>query len=769
MHVALAHHVVQRQGFQKPVANPPRRAVFLRAVARAAHQPAVVRLGDPHRLRHRALVIGQAAVDLHENRAVQPALVVHHRRAAAHVRGRAFVPARRRGRVVSVRRRPVLDVRRGGRVGGHAQEQQVQVRLQDQAPPRAPHVRHDGDGAVGVEVRGGGGAPERRRLPLLRLGVPTQERALQQPPQRAGGALRDDVLEIVERAEQRALYVRLDVARIARQAARHSLEHHTAHARLRDGRAERLAVRGEPRGHLQRQRARVSRVRRVFLCRGNRRMRAFSRRRPPHLGGARAHHERVSHVRPETRAPGAADHLLQVARFQHLVQRRLLAVHVRGSDHHALRGEVHAGGHRRRAAHHAERALAETLLDERFFLRAESGVVPHHPPRRAGGQRASLLRLRVTRARRKTPELVHERGARGDARVGARTRVRQPGVVCQFRDERVRRRLALELGGAEHDHAAASRDVFVFLRVIALVHERLAHELHRLVRLRDRRGRQQTASSRVQRRRNVFSPPGGIDCLVLVRPAVTARSQAEHLAPGHDVRAKRHRPEVRLEQLRVEPARQPVDVRQRRAHADDLRRRRRRVAKVAAETGGLGERHEVVVRLLAVSSRARRRGVALDSLARREEQLGQSQLQRPASARVLHHVQLVHHHRAQLARALLLDEARHDVVELLGRAHQQPAAPVGGRESPSAPAEEAAHLDLGFRAEHAFELVRALAAQADERQDHDPDRARDGVQAPDQQGVRDERLPAARRRAVHQVGSVVEHALQTEARALPRV
>ena len=128
----------------------------------------------------------------------------------------------------------------------------MQVGLQYEPTPRAPHVVHHSHRGVRGEVRGGRGAAERGRLPPERVLVPNGEPAAPQPPERVSRVPRDDILEIVQRGEQRPTDVPPDLSRGVREAARHRLEHHASHAILRDPRAQRFAGGDQPRAEFPR-------------------------------------------------------------------------------------------------------------------------------------------------------------------------------------------------------------------------------------------------------------------------------------------------------------------------------------------------------------------------------------------------------------------------------------------------------------------------------------------------------------------------------------
>eukprot|EP00982_Pelagococcus_subviridis_P003711 27760-Pelagococcus_subviridis.AAC.10 len=243
----------------------------------------------------------------------------------------------------------------------------------------------------------------------------------------------------------------------------------------------------------------------------------------------------------------------------------------------------------------------------------------------------------------------------------------------------------------------------------------------------------------------------------------------------------------------VEPLREAVDVRQRRAHADDLRRslrrrrRRRRGFTPAAARAQRLSRSRALPAVAAVRARAHvlRRDRRRRGFRRREQELREHQFQRAAAGFVLDHVQLVHDDGGEVAHAVVLDEFRDDVVRLLRGAHEEDALfRVSRRQRAASAAVEPLHVDV-YQLQEFRELVRAFVAQGDKREDDDREVAAavggDGVllatlpaetvsdEAFHEKYIRDDRLPSARGRAVHQVLAAVGHARRREALRLPRV
>ena len=201
-----------------------------------------------------------------------------------------------------------------------------------------------------------------------------------------------------------------------------------------------------------------------------------------------------------------------------------------------------------------------------------------------------------------------------------------------------------------------------------------------------------------------------------------------------------------------------------RAHGDDLTRLE--VRKV-----GVGVRRRVASRCVA------------PSLPLVEAQLGERSLERRAAVLVPDHVQLVHDHRADLAQSAFGGEPAHRDVRLLDRRHRHGF--LAGAERPRErralalarkPADRIGSALLGavalavHRRQQAIQVAHLLVDQRLERKHHEraPGRAPGGTarERAHEQHVRHQRLPSARRRAVHEVRSV---APLVDGGPLPRV
>ena len=161
------------------------------------------------------------------------------------------------------------------------------------------------------------------------------------------------------------------------------------------------------------------------------------------------------------------------------------------------------------------------------------------------------------------PDVLHERRERC---VRLRIRAGNPQPLRQ----RPGHELALKPGGAEDDDAAS-----------APAH-RLARQRLNRVQLGTTRigGRRRRGRHRVVQRRRVYAqvPRAARVERVVVRVEKLDSFPLRHrvrASADHDVRTKGHGSKVSLKQRRVaEPSGQRVQVGQRRAHADDLQRRR---------------------------------------------------------------------------------------------------------------------------------------------------------------------------------------------------